>query len=307
MTNDPIDPLRDWFVGFEGHAPSLLYRRLSGAVADAPDVLALLLHARPAQRTPMLLFAAVHSVILDRGEPYPGDGPAFVAFCRANADTLEPILRDRATQTNDVGRCGYLRPCLAAAADGRPLALIEVGASAGLNLNLDRYGYRLGDEPVIGDASSPVQVVTELLSGRPPMALPAIAWRCGIDLNPAPDADWLRACIFADQPERRARLDAALEIAAAHPPPLIKGDALDLLPSVLAGIPDGLQPVVLHTAVAIYLTAAERAHLDNLLSDVTHIAAEDGHPDGGFILHVDGRDVGRADPHGRWLRWDDEG
>ena len=114
---------------------------------------------------------------------------------------------------------------------------------------------------------------------------------------------WLRACVFADQPERLARLDAALGLAAEHPPPLIEGDALTLLPDVLARVPEGMQPVVFHTAVVFYLDDDQRSRLAELVGGVTHVAAETGKPEGGFALEIDGREVGLAHPHGRWLSW----
>ena len=298
-----LQHLTDWFRGFAEHAPSELYRRLSPAVIDAPDVMALLLEAAPVQQLPMLLFAAVHAEVLARGIPYPQDGPAFVEFCREHAETLRPTLRRRSTQTNEVGRCAYLRPCIAAAADGRPLALIEVGASAGLNLNMDRYAYDFGGGVTGGDPASPLTIGTDLRRGTPPLELPPVGWRTGIDLSPAPDPDWLRACVFADQPERLARLDAALAIAREHPPALVQGDALGVLPQVLGRVPEGMQAVVFHTAVTVYLTEDQQRRLTALVAGVTHVTAERGRPEGGYALEVDGRDVGAAHPHGAWLDW----
>ena len=313
-----LGTLADWFRGFAQGAPSPLYRRLSAAVPDAPDVMALLLEAAPPQRLPMLLFAAVHAEVLARGLDYPQDGPAFLAFCREHADALRPTLRTRSTQTNEVGRCAYLRPCIAAAADGRPLALIEVGASAGLNLNLDRYAYDFGGGVTGGDATSPLTIRTGLgggfrattcsrwsraAGGPPPLALPEVGWRIGIALPPAPDADWLRACVFADQPERRVRLEAALAIAAEHPPELVQGDALELLPQVLARVPAGMQAVVFHTAVTVYLTPDQQERLTALVAGATHVTAERGRPEGGYALEAEGREVGAAHPHGAWLDW----
>jgi hypothetical protein len=295
-----MEALTAWFEGFADGVPSKLYRRLARDVLEAPDVIAQLLEAHRAQQLPMLLFAAVHAEVLARGIEYPQDGEAFIAFCREHADDLRPVIRTRATQTNEVGRCAYLRPCIAAAADGRPLALIEVGASAGLNLNLDRYAYDFG---ATANGTSALTITTELRAGTPPLTLPEVGWRIGIDLAPAPDPDWLRACVFPDQPERLARLDAALAIAAQHPPPLLEGDAIEMLPQVLEQVPDGMQPVVFHTAVIYYLAEEQRDQLRALASQVTHVAAEEGRPEGGFALEVDGRELGRAHPHGRWLSW----
>jgi hypothetical protein len=301
--NAELGTLEDWFRGFAEGAPSALYRRLSASVADEPDVMELLLEAAPPQRLPMLLFAAVHAEVLARGIAYPQDGPAFIAFCRENADALKPTLRRRSTQTNEVGRCAYLRPCIAAAADGRPLALVEVGASAGLNLNLDRYAYDFGGGVTGGDPASPLTIGTDLRRGTPPLELPPVGWRAGIDLSPAPDPDWLRACVFADQPERLARLDAALAIAREHPPELVQGDALAVLPEVLGRVPEGMQPVVFHTAVTVYLTEEQQRGLEALVAGVTHVNAERGRPEGGYALEVDGHPVGAAHPHGTWLEW----
>jgi hypothetical protein len=295
-----LDALNAWFDGFADGAPSKLYRALAREVREAPDVVALLLEAQPAQQMPMLLFAAVHAEVLARGIAYPQTGAEFIAFCRQHAEVLKPVLRSRATQTNEVGRCAYLRPCIATASDGRPLALIEVGASAGLNLNLDRYAYDFGATQA---GTAPLTITTELRGEVPPLEIPEVGWRAGIDLAPAPDPAWLRACVFADQPDRLARLDAALAIAREHPPRLIEGDAIELLPEVIASVPDGMQPVVFHTAVIYYLTEEQRGQLDEVAGQVTHVSAEEGVPEGGLRLQVDGRDVGVAHPHGRWLRW----
>ena len=262
-------------------------------------MLALLEGARPEQRLPLLLFAAVHHEVLRLGVPYPADAGAFAAFCAEHDQALRELLATRRTQTNEVGRAGFLLPCLATLTE--PLALIEVGASAGLNLNLDRYSYRFGDR-VLGD--SPVRLEPELRGPAPPVDhLPAIASRVGVDLAPAPDPLWLRACVWPDQPERLARLEAALEIAAAHPPEVVQGDALELLPELIAAA-EG-EVVVFHSAVEYYMDAGQRARLHELVAGVHHVSAEtfDAEHGDAFELEVDGRRVGSAHYHGRWLAW----
>lgn len=297
--------LAERFRAFAEHAPSPLYRTLAAAVGEHEDIHALLARAEPAQQWPMLLFAAVHLEVLRSGGEYPLDGAAFAQFCSDHRTALAATIAARSTQTNEVNRCTYLLPALAAAADGRPLALIEVGASAGLNLNLDRYAYDYGGGVTAGADGSPVRLAAELRGAVPPLELGVVAARTGIDLAPRPDDEWLRACVFADQPVRRARLDAALALARAHPPELITGDAVERLAPTIEAAPAGAQVVVFHTAVAFYLDDAQVARLRELSAGVTYVTAEAAAGHGDFELRVDGRRLGRAHPHGAWLDWED--
>ena len=295
--------IRDRFVGFAHFSASTLYGRLSAGVAEDPDVTSLLLEAAPAQRWPMLLLAAVNLETRRSGEGYPHYPEAMTRYCRDHREELLRTIRARSTQTNEVGRCAYLLPCFAAAADGRPLAMIEVGASRGLVLNWDRYRYDYSGR-IAGDPASPLTLECELRGAIPPLEVPPVVHRVGVDLAPSPDEEWLRACIFADQDRRLARLDAALEIAVADPPPLRRGDALELLPELIAAAPAGSQVVVFHTAVTAYMTEEAAARLRELTAAVTYVTAEYGGGDGrGFQLEVDGEVAGLAHPHGAWLDW----
>src|SRR5215218_1913808 len=151
--------LADRFACFaleECHDSSPLYERLALGVADDPAMLALAAYARPGQPTPNLLFAAVQYLLLG-GTPHPlaafypglahdpvagGDPyPAFHDFCRQHADSIRELLETRLVQTNEVRRSACLLPAfcwVARLAGDRPLALLEIGASAGLNLLWDR-------------------------------------------------------------------------------------------------------------------------------------------------------------------------
>jgi hypothetical protein len=293
--------LAELFRSFARFVPSPLYARLADDVADRPEVTDLLLEASPAQRWPMLLLAAVNLQTQRSGEAYPADGEQLARFCREHRESLVATIATRSTQTNEVGRCAYLLPCFAHAADGRPLALLEVGTSAGLALNWDRYAYDYGDAGTAGDPRSPVTVRCEVRAGTPPLKPPPVAWRAGIDLA-RPDDEWLRACVFADQPERLTRLDAALAIAAEHPPRLVEGDAFELLPELLSEAPTDAQVVVFHTAVLAYMGFDRADQLRQLTRDVTHVAAEDPRLLD-FRLQVDDVEVGAAHPHGQWLEW----
>lgn len=286
------------FREFADATDSPFYARLTAELAERPDVLALLDDARPEQRRPMLLLAAVHHEVLREGVAYPPDADAFAAFCTLRRRRIGELVATGRTQTNEVGRAALLLPCLALLDE--PLALIEVGASAGLNLNLDRYAYRYGEQEL---GESEVVLAPELRGAAPAVDhIPRVASRVGVDLAPAPTPDWLRACIWPDQPERLARLDAALRIAYEHPPPLVQGDALELLGELIAAAEGTV--VVFHSAVTFYFDDSQRAAFDALVAGVHHVSAEPEPDWDSFLLRVDGRRVGRAHPHGRWLAWE---
>lgn len=182
----------------------------------------------------------------------------------ADADIAEFLTS--APQTNEVGRAGALMPGLmcVAAATGLPLALVELGASAGLNLNMDRFAFDLGGIQV-GDPTSAV-IVRPHWQGPPPLVAPVrVAERCGVDTAPldASDdevAERLLAFIWADQPERLARTQAAIALARTHRPPLVQGDAADWLVSNLA-LREGVATVVYHSIAFQYFPPAGQARI----------------------------------------------
>jgi hypothetical protein len=317
---------------------SPLYARLSELIAESPELLALA--ARSPEGTAMVFLAAVHDELLrDPAHAlaayYPtvgGDGPgpglaeAFSAFCADRADALAATLAVRRTQTNEVARCGCLLPAFAAVADDRPLALIEIGASAGLNLLWDHYAYDYGDRSA-GAASSPLTLACELVGPHvPPLDAPPVSWRAGIDLAPvdasdSADARWLRACLWPDQPARQARLAAALAVAREHPVEIRRGDALTVLPELIAAAPADALVCVFHTAVLIYFEPGQvdalRALLGAVERDVAWIGGEapgvlvpDRRVPGGrlhFALAAGPPGAlalrARMGHHGGWLEW----
>jgi hypothetical protein len=163
----------------------------------------------------------------------------FAAFCRTHEAELVDIISTRATNTNEVGRSALLIPAfdIIARTTKAPLALIEIGSSAGLNLNFDRYGYRYTDEqgaPKLErwtDASLVLSCVLEG-TGVPPLGEfpPTIASRTGLELFPIDVSDenerrWLKALVWPERTDRLAKLEGALKVAAIHPP-TIKGGTL---------------------------------------------------------------------------------
>jgi hypothetical protein len=162
-------------------------RRL-GAATIAVGVIALFFMA--AASTALLLLAAAHYLLLRSVKPrlplaayYPsivgpaarcGDPvPAFRRFCLERQGQIRELVATRRVQTNEVGRCACLLPAFTLAAGmagGRPLALVEVGASAGLNLLFDRYAYDYGDGVPRGEAGSPVRISCSLRGPAAPLA-----------------------------------------------------------------------------------------------------------------------------------------
>ncbi|MBF9133545.1 DUF2332 domain-containing protein, partial [Plantactinospora sp. S1510] len=207
------------FAAREAHGVSPGYERLAHAVSRDDDILALLAALPPARRQPNLLFGVVRLL----GGPI-DDPTAFRGYTVANWPAIEAELRSRATQTNEAGRCAVLLPVLAALP--QPLALIEVGASAGLCLYPDRYAYRYGGTSV--GSGEPV-LECEATGMAPPARVPEVVWRAGLDLNPLDvtdpaDVAWLEALVWPEHTHRRARLRAAAAVAAADPPLLVRGD-----------------------------------------------------------------------------------
>ena len=242
------------FAAREAHGVSPTYERLSYAVSRDDEILALLAVLPSAKRQPNLLFGVVRFL----GGPIE-DTAAFRDYTVANWPAIEAEMRVRATQTNEPGRCAVLLPVLTGLA--QPLALLEVGASAGLCLYPDRYAYRYGrhvigaGEPVLECAATGV---------TPPVAVPEVVWRAGLDLNPLDVADpadvaWLDALIWPEHAHRRARLRAATAVAAADPPLLVCGDVVDDLPALAAQAPAGATLVVFHTSVMYQVPAPRRA------------------------------------------------
>jgi hypothetical protein len=173
--------------------------------------------------------------------------PYFRKFCLLHQDEIKRLLSGARLQTNEVTRCANLLPAfeIVSQRSGRqPLALIEMGASAGLNLNWPLFGYHYG-QITTGDLASSVQIQCVLQGDiLPPIpaTLPLIAQCQGIELFPLDihneaDVRWLRSCIWPEESERYRLLDAAISLAQSQPTRVSVGDASNLLPAILATIP----------------------------------------------------------------------
>ncbi|MEI6418387.1 MAG: DUF2332 family protein [Sphingomonadales bacterium] len=182
------------------------------------------------------------------------------------ADRFAHDFLDSPPQTNEVMRASGLFPGLmtVAAATGLPLRLFELGASAGLNLNMDRFAYVLGGQPA-GDLASPLQLVPQWGGPVPAITPVRVASRQGVDIAPLDVTDAavrerLLAFVWPDQRERVARAEAAIQLALAHPPPLQAGDAADFVEAAVAPQP-GTVTLVYHSIAHQYFPPATQARL----------------------------------------------
>jgi hypothetical protein len=237
--------------------------------------------SEPHGRAVVLRFlAAVHELVLDGRAPelaahYPSAGgtpgaDVGTVFLATVIDHVEALVELTAEpiQTNEVGRsAALLGGFLLLGATGLPLRVLEVGASAGLNLRFDHLRYEAGDD-AFGPADSPVRFVDPWEGGRPRLDAPVeVAERRGCDVHPLDPTSpahqlRLRACLWPDQPERRRRLDGALRVAAAVPAPVDRADAAEWAAAQLATPVPGTVTVVVHTIVAQYLDAGTRHALE---------------------------------------------
>jgi hypothetical protein len=217
--------------------------------------------------------------VVDGADPTnPDVWPAFRAFVIERADEVAELLGTRQVQTNEVGRSAALFPALATltALDGRPIGLVELGASAGLNLLLDRYRVDYVPSGGTGPDDSPVHLRCELRgTRRPPIDGPApvIASRLGVDRLPVDVRDeaavrWLRACIWPDVADRAERFDAAVSLARIDPPEIWTGDIVEQVEPAVDTVPDGVLPCLVSTWVLAYLKADHRRALQDQVESI---------------------------------------
>jgi hypothetical protein len=308
-----VERLQAGFLRFAEHEAggrSELYVELAAGVAGDAELLRWLDGLPVGKRQPNLVFAAARVV---------GGTPESFEELRAllaeRRDEVEAVLLARRTQTNEPARCATLLPLLASLP--QPLALLEVGASAGLCLLPDRYAYDYGARR-LGDGAP---VLRCRVSGPAPLptAVPEIAWRAGLDLAPVDITDpeqveWLEALVWPGEGDRLETLRAALAVAREDRPRVIQGDLTRDLPALAAEAPRDATLVVFHTAVLAYVPRDGRdAFREAVRSlDAVWIANESPHildvdpervPPGLFLLARDGDPVAWTDPHGAALTW----
>lgn len=308
------------FAREEARGNSPLYEALAEGVADDPELLARLDELPPAKQQPNLLLAAARHI-----NGVPEHWEAFRSETLAHWDAVRSTILARSTQTNEPGRCAALVSVLARLP--QPLALLEVGAAAGLCLLPDRYAYSYGSHflgPGPMGSDTPVFPCSADASAPLPERLPHIVWRAGLDLNPldvndAGQMEWLETLVWPEQTERLERLRAAVGIARKEPPRILQGDLTRDLSVLVEQAPRDATLVVFHTAVLGYVPdqAQRDAFAGEALSCCDYwlsneapevfpsFAPADGPEPRSmrFVLAVNARPVARTTPHGTRLDW----
>ena len=322
---------------------SRLYVNLAMRVAEDTELLKVAAQASEKNAVPNLFFAAVHFLLL-KGERhqlaafYPSLNkttkhydymyPYFRSFVFEHQLEIRDLITTRSVQTNEVARCAILVPAfelVAREARNRPLAMIEIGSSAGLTLLWDQYHYQYGKNLRCGPSNSPVQIECELRGSYiPPIPkeFPKIKWSQGIDLNPLDlnnpeNVLWLRALIWPEHEKRAQQLERAVEIALKKNPTVAAGDALELLPDMMELIDDDLPLCVYHSFTLSFASKGLRDKLESILSSASnkrgmHWISFEWTKDSEtpFLeltmferMKKSERKLARAQAHGEWLEW----
>lgn len=326
------------------HHSAVMHAWAAG-VSEDPETCALIETLPPRERQPNLVFSAARVVAPDlvnphQAEPRPDEYERLRTVLHEHWAAITKVTATRHTQTNEAGRMGVLMPAFAKIQKeaGRRLALIELGASAGLCLHPNSWTYRYTDRESTTLAelnpSAPAGTLAVVSKGDTelPSELPQIEWRVGVDLNPLnpanpQDAAWLRALIWPGQSHRLERLDAAIADATRDPVLVLPRDITSqtLLDEVLAVVPPEYLPVVFHSATLAYLEAADRVAVSRRLAEAVqqqriHWVSNEGsagvpsiHAEitnsgfdqnlrrGAFVVSIDGKPHYQADGHAGWI------
>lgn len=324
-----------------GRSP--LYRKIALGIREDNELRKMAARVKPGQPQANIILAAVHYLLLDgadhpladhyksvrpNAKPHSEPFPLFHDFCLTHEKALLPLIESRVTNTNEVARSTSLYPAFdfVARETQAPLHLIEIGPSAGFNMNWDRYryAYRLGERALTrGPTHARLSLDAQMKGAHLPdlaETFPTIASRTGLELNPvdlssAEDRLWLKALIWPELTERFARLDAAIVTARENPHRIVVGDALANLESAVKSLPAGGTAVVYHSHVTYQFSEAMRTRLNTILESLTRtrplyrVSIE--FDMGAYPVNIgryengksDKRAIALCDPHGSWLEW----
>lgn len=292
------------------------------AHAHRPPVPNLLLYSVHylLKRDPAATLSSYYGSIVESPAPPTEAYPHFRSYVLDQRADIIHLLKTRLVQTNQVARCSFLLPafCTVHRLGDMPLSLVDVGCSAGFHLLWDRYVYDYGNIRV-GNSQSRVSIAAEL---RGDIALPIsdgfppCEFRVGIDLNPvdlsvSDERAWFEALIWPDHPVQRRLADAAIQEVVDHPPKMIRGDALRLLPDIVESVSDDTALCIYHCHVLNQMSRSEKDAFQSLLEKFSQKRTIYWLNGEGYDVHLralqDGTGeefhLARKDGHGRWLEW----
>ncbi len=285
------EKMSQWFNRFaEQTSGSPMYYFLSKEISKNNELLKLASKSNVTQPAPNLFLAAVNYLVTKNPDDelskyYPNLGGSFentetmfavfTNFCKKYDNQITNLIKTRLVQTNEIQRCALLLPALSVVSKlaGSPkIALIDVGASGGLNLLMDQAYVKYSDGMQTGPMNSSLQLECELKGAKLHgfKNVVRIPSRIGIDLNPVDllnpnEREWAMSLIWPDQPERLKRFKTALKLLSDAKILLHKGNANAILPDVLTQIPQDQQICVMHSFTLNQFSENDREKFDQIL------------------------------------------
>lgn len=326
------------FADKECKDSSPLYEFLSRCIAFDKEMLELAAHAREGQPVPNLLLGSVHYLLMS-GYHHPlryyyssltkhpkamgGVFEPFKHFCREYRKEIVHLMIEKRVQTNEVSRSAYLYPsfCRIYELSGKPLALIELGSSAGLLLFWDQYSYSYGTGKLYGSPNSEVQITAEVKGSLSHALLdhsPLVTKRIGIDLHRidmknVDDYLWLKALIWPEHEHRAVLFEKAARRIINRDAVMLEGDGVILLPELIESCPANAAVCVYHTHVANQMSVESKQQLLRLIQnagrsrDVFHLYNNVWDADLHLDYYINGKAhkevLASTDGHGRSFEW----
>nr|WP_284238898.1 DUF2332 domain-containing protein [Paenibacillus glycanilyticus] len=336
-----LHALSERFINFakrECKNSSILYEHLAENIANDLQLLRLAAHSKHGQPVPNLLLGAVHYLLLNGKEHelsayYPslvneplgasGAFKPFKDFCVQFEEDIVPLLENKLVQTNEVRRCAYLYPtfCYIYQLSNKPLTLIEIGTSAGLQLLWDKYSYTYQSHQMYGSHQSTLEISSEVIGDRFPALFkysPPVQRRIGLDLhvnnlNTQEDYQWLKALIWPEHKERHLYFEKAAEYLMSESLEFIEGDGVAILPDLIRTVSKDSTLCIFHTHVANQLPVDAKTRLIEQIQsigrerDVFHLYNNMWDADLHLDYYIKGKEyretLAETDGHGRWFKW----
>ena len=323
---------------------SPLYETLATEVSECKELLELASFAHSSQPTPNMMFASIQYLLLNGAkhalrQHYPrlatgsitnsAVGDTLKCFCHEYREAMVELISTRRTQTNVVQRSSCMLAGLSMMAydsECHELCLVDLGASAGLNLNVDVYSHCYFQENSVlvkaGNQKSGVRLRTEVRGSKslPAIANLTIAGKIGIDLNPIDVCDpdsvlWLQSLVWPEHHERYEQLNQAIDLMHSNPVKLIRGDAAAMLEDVVRGVPTDQALVVCSTIAEYQFPQRTRDEIHRILVSASRNRPiwrlrMEGAPETLLSLAcyengtlVQSSTLAKCSPHGLWIEW----